>query len=190
MCHFESSEHHPSQHKPVFYLFPGSGGVAYGFIGANTSRESRTKFMSYYRVTCMVGVMSSTIGKQPQTIFTCLPVMITKAINNNYTITNIMSSSWYFFFSSIVFINNYHWDDQQQHTRSTAHIVIKSHFRRFSTASATFLPNFSKNALGKATGLDEFSAPATLTILFLCVSLILVKFALDETNCSPIGEFV
>ncbi|XP_020612769.1 uncharacterized protein LOC110051125 isoform X4 [Orbicella faveolata] len=93
----------------------GSGGVAYGFIGANTSRESRTKFMSYYRVTCMVGVMSSTI------------------------------------------------------------------------ASATFLPNFSKNALGKATGLDEFSAPAALTILSFCVSLILVTFALDETNCSPIG---
>ena len=41
----------------------GSGGVAYGFIGANTSRESRTKFMSYYRVTCMAGVMSSTIGE-------------------------------------------------------------------------------------------------------------------------------
>ncbi|KAJ7386798.1 Major facilitator super domain-containing protein 8 [Desmophyllum pertusum] len=93
----------------------GSGGVAYGFIGANTSRESRTKFMSYYRVTCMAGVMSSTI------------------------------------------------------------------------ASATFLPNFSKNALGKATGLDEFSAPAALTILFLCVSLILVTFVLDEKDCSPIG---
>lgn len=93
----------------------GSGGVAYGFIGANTSRESRTKFMSYYRVTCMLGVMSSTI------------------------------------------------------------------------ASATFLPNFSKNALGKATGLDQFSAPAALTVLFLCVSLILVTFVLDETNCSPIG---
>ena len=41
----------------------GSGGVAYGFIGANTSRESRTKFMSYYRVTCMAGVLSSTIGE-------------------------------------------------------------------------------------------------------------------------------
>ena len=41
----------------------GSGGVAYGFIGANTSRESRTKFMAYYRVTCMAGVMSSTIGE-------------------------------------------------------------------------------------------------------------------------------
>jgi len=63
-------------------------------------------------------------------------------------------------------------------------------FCRFSTASATFLPNFSKNSLGKATGLDQFSAPAALTILLLCVSLILVTFALDETNCSPIGELV
>lgn len=93
----------------------GSGGVGYGFIGANTSRETRTKVMSYYRVTCMAGVMSSTI------------------------------------------------------------------------ASATFLPNFSKNVLGKATGLNEFTAPAALTILFLCVSLILVTFVLNETDCSPIG---
>lgn len=93
----------------------GSGGVAYGFIGANTSRESRTKFMSYYRVTCMAGVMSSTI------------------------------------------------------------------------ASATFLPHFGKNVIGKATGLDEYSAPAALTILFLCVSLVLVTLVLNENNCSPIG---
>lgn len=96
-------------------LGAGSGGVAYGFIGANTSREKRTKFMSYFRVTCMTGVMTSTI------------------------------------------------------------------------ASATFLPNFGKNILGKATGLDAFSAPAALTILFLCVCLVLVTFVLDETDCVPVG---
>lgn len=96
-------------------LGAGSGGVAYGFIGANTSREKRTKFMSYFRVTCMTGVMTSTI------------------------------------------------------------------------ASATFLPNFGKNVLGKATGLDAFSAPAALTILFLCVCLVLVTFLLDETDCVPVG---
>ena len=56
------------------------------------------------------------------------------------------------------------------------------------TASATFLPNFGKNALGKATGLDEFSAPAALTILFLCICLVLVTFVLDERNCVPIGR--
>ncbi|XP_031565685.1 uncharacterized protein LOC116300863 [Actinia tenebrosa] len=94
----------------------GSGGVAYGFIGANSSRENRVKLMSYYRVTCMIGVMSSTI------------------------------------------------------------------------ASATFLPGFGKNALGKATGLNEFTAPAALTILFLCISLILVTFVLNEADCSPVGE--
>lgn len=96
-------------------LGAGSGGVAYGFIGANTSREKRTKFMSYFRVTCMTGVMTSTI------------------------------------------------------------------------ASATFLPNFGKNILGKATGLDAFSAPAALTILFLCVCLVLVTFVLDETDCVLVG---
>lgn len=96
-------------------LGAGSGGVAYGFIGVNTSREKRTKFMSYFRVTCMTGVMTSTI------------------------------------------------------------------------ASATFLPNFGKNILGKATGLDAFSAPAALTILFLCVCLVLVTFVLDETDCVPVG---
>ncbi|XP_068747049.1 major facilitator superfamily domain-containing protein 8-like [Montipora capricornis] len=96
-------------------LGAGSGGVAYGFIGANTSREHRTKFMSYFRVTCMAGVMTSTI------------------------------------------------------------------------ASATFLPNFGKNILGKATRLDEFSAPAALTILFLCICLVLVTFVLDEKDCVPIG---
>lgn len=96
-------------------LGAGSGGVAYGFIGTNTTRESRTKFMSYFRVTCMAGVMFSTI------------------------------------------------------------------------ASATFLPDFGKNVLGKATGLDEFSAPAALTILLLCICLVLVTFVLDEMDCAPIG---
>lgn len=47
----------------ILHSLLGSGGVAYGFIGANTSREKRTKFMSYFRVTCMTGVMTSTIGK-------------------------------------------------------------------------------------------------------------------------------
>ena len=58
------------------------------------------------------------------------------------------------------------------------------------SASATFLPHFGKNAIGKATGLDEYSAPAALTILFLCVSLVLVTFVLNENNCSPIGRFI
>ena len=47
----------------ILHSLLGSGGVAYGFIGANTSQENRTKFMSYFRVTCMAGVMTSTIGK-------------------------------------------------------------------------------------------------------------------------------
>ena len=41
----------------------GSGGVAYGFIGANTSADVRNKYMSLYRVTCMAGVLFSTIGE-------------------------------------------------------------------------------------------------------------------------------
>lgn len=58
------------------------------------------------------------------------------------------------------------------------------------SASATFLPHFGKNVIGKATGLDEYSAPAAFTILFLCVSLVLVTFVLNENNCSPIGRFI
>ncbi|XP_020612771.1 uncharacterized protein LOC110051125 isoform X6 [Orbicella faveolata] len=74
-----------------------------------------------------------------------------------------------------------------QKANSVLLIILGRALAGFGAASATFLPNFSKNALGKATGLDEFSAPAALTILSFCVSLILVTFALDETNCSPIG---
>ena len=44
-------------------LYLGSGGVVYGFIGANSSLANRTKFMAYYRVTCMAGVLLSTIGE-------------------------------------------------------------------------------------------------------------------------------
>lgn len=58
----------------------------------------------------------------------------------------------------------------------------------FFIASATFLPDFGKNVLGKATGLDEFSAPAALTILLLCICLVLVTFVLDEMDCAPIGK--
>lgn len=58
------------------------------------------------------------------------------------------------------------------------------------SASATFLPHFGKNVIGKATGLDEYSAPAALTILFLFVSLVLVTLVLNENNCSPIGRFI
>jgi len=47
----------------VFLSMIGGGGILYGFLGANSSRESRTKFMSYFRVSCMAGVLLSTIGK-------------------------------------------------------------------------------------------------------------------------------
>ena len=57
------------------------------------------------------------------------------------------------------------------------------------TASVTFLPDFSRNVIGKATGLDEFTAPAALTILFLCICLILVTFVLNEDDCSQIGIY-
>ena len=43
--------------------FTGSHGVAFGFIGANTSKESRTSYMALYRVVCMLGVLFATIGK-------------------------------------------------------------------------------------------------------------------------------
>lgn len=47
----------------VFYLFLGSGGVVYGFIGVNISWEFCIKFMFYYRVICMFGVMLFMIGR-------------------------------------------------------------------------------------------------------------------------------
>lgn len=57
-------------------------------------------------------------------------------------------------------------------------------------ASATFLPGFGKNVIGKATKLNEFTAPAALTIVLLCISLILVTFVLNEADCSPLGKWI
>ncbi|XP_032218243.1 uncharacterized protein LOC5517934 isoform X2 [Nematostella vectensis] len=48
--------------RAVAGLGAGSGGVAYCFIGANTPRESRAKYMGYYRAICMLGVLIGTIG--------------------------------------------------------------------------------------------------------------------------------
>ncbi|XP_068678815.1 uncharacterized protein [Montipora foliosa] len=70
---------------------------------------------------------------------------------------------------------------------SVALIILGRALAGLGAASATFLPNFGKNILGKATRLDEFSAPAALTILFLCICLVLVTFVLDEKDCVPIG---
>ena len=66
-------------------------------------------------------------------------------------------------------------------------IYLGSNVFRF-TASATFLPGFGKTKFGHLTGLDEYLAPAALTVFLLVVALLLVTFVLDESDCTHIGK--
>ncbi|EDO45798.1 predicted protein [Nematostella vectensis] len=101
--------------RAVAGLGAGSGGVAYCFIGANTPRESRAKYMGYYRAICMLGVLIGTIV-------------------------------------------------------------------------ATLLADFEKTNVGKATGLNECTAPVVISITCLVASLFLVVLALDESNYILLGD--
>ena len=50
-----------SSSSSCFPLVTGSGGVAYGFIAANTASHERSKHIMAYRSVCMLGILSATL---------------------------------------------------------------------------------------------------------------------------------